>query len=854
MAASSSLAADFQLLESLWRDPPERHVLPNGLTLILRPDPSATIASVQVWVKTGSLHEGRNLGSGLSHYLEHMLFKGTERRAGREISTVVQAHGGYINAYTTFDRTVYYIDIPADHVGTAIDVLSDAVLRSTLPAEEVEKEKQVILREIDMGLDDPDHRLWQALFETAFREHPYRYPIIGHRDVFSAVDRTTLETYYRERYVPNNLVVVIAGGFDRSAVLDQVRATFGAATRRRLAPVYVPDEPQALAPRELQLEEDVEVVRGSLAWPIPGLTHPDAPALDVLAMILGHGDSSILWQALREKARLVHTIDASSWNPGSTGLFTVFFTCDAGGRAAAVRGVERTLAQAVTRGFTASQVRKAIRQLVVMEINSRKTVAGQASRLGVAEVVVGDLNFSRTYFQQLRRVTPATLRRVARTYLVPMRRVDVSLNPKPAPAAESTVAVPSAGAGPRFTEERLPNGARLLLQRDDRLPNLHFRLLALGGPLFEPRTGRGASALMATLLTRDTRKRSAAQVAQAIEEVGGSMYPVSGNNSLGLAIEVLPGDFERAVDLLGEATLAPTFRQSSFVIERDAQLAELAQDEDDVVTLGRKLLRRKFFGDHPLAIDANGEADGLKSLKPRDLVDLHRRLFTGPNVVLAVAGDFDPRRAAPRLRKLLQRFRPGPFRVPPHRWERPAQVGEFVENQPRQQAVVFQAFPGPGVREPDMIVSEVADELFSGMSSRLFERVREEKGLAYYVRSARVVGLEAGMFYFYAGTAPGRDGDVLAEIDAEIERVGRGEVSSEELQRCQTRLIAARRMAMQSNAARAMHAALNAHYGLPINDQEDYEERIRGVTIERLAEFAKERLRRDLRTQLVVKP
>jgi zinc protease len=852
--AVSSQAADFQLLESLWRDPAERIVLPNGLTLILKPDPAAPLASVQVWVKTGSQHEGAHLGSGLSHYLEHMLFKGTERRAGREISVTVQAHGGYINAYTTFDRTVYYIDIPGEHVRVAIDVLADAVLHSTLPAEEVEKEKQVILREIDMGLDDPDHRLWQTLFETAFREHPYRYPIIGHRDVFAAVDRTALEAYYRERYVPNNLVVVVAGGFDRNAVQAAVNEHFGTATRRRLAPVFLPDEPAPLAPRIRHLEEDVEIVRGVLSWPIPGLTHADAPVLDVLAMVLGHGDSSVLWQAVREKARLVHTIDASSWNPGTTGLFTVSFTSDPGQREPAVGAIERALRRASQQGFTISQVRKAVRQLVVSEINSRKTVAGQAARLGLAEVVVGDLDFSRTYFQRLRAVTPLALRRVLRQYLVPERRTWVSLNPQPAPPAAAGNLAPAPVRVADFTEERLSNGARLLVQRDARLPNLHFRLLALGGPVFEPLEGRGASALLATLLTRDTKKRSAAEVAQHIEEVGGSLYPMSGNNSLGVAVEVLPSDVDRALDLLAEATLAPAFRAESFEIERDAQLAELAQDDDDVVTLGRKLLRRKFFGDHPLAIDASGEPSGLRWLTPKMMAALHRQLFVGPNVVLAVAGDFDPRQLTPKLRRLLSRFRSAAFAVPGHALRAPAAVGDFLEQQPRQQAVVFQAFPGPGVRDPDFAVAEVADELFSGMSSRLFERVREEKGLAYYVRSARVIGLEAGMFYFYAGTAPGRDTDVLAEIDAEIARVAQGGVTSEELQRCQTRLIAARRMALQSNASRAMHAALNALYGQPINDRELYEERIKAVTAQDLARFAQDRLRRDCRTQLVVKP
>jgi len=463
-----SVSADLRLLDPLWREPVSREVLPNGLTLILKPDRSAALASVQVWVKTGSVHEGESLGAGLSHYLEHMLFKGTERRAGREISATVQAHGGYINAYTTFDHTVYYIDLPSEHAAVALEVLADAVLHSTLPAEEVVKEKEVILREIAMTHDDPDGRLWEALFSAAFREHPYRHPIIGHRDVFAAVTREALAAYYRARYVPENLVVVIVGDIDPGAMRAEVARTFGAAARAGLAPVLVPAEPLQLAPREDRRREDVEIARGVLAWPIPGLTHPDSAVLGLLAMALGHGDSSVLWREIREKSRLVHSIDASSWNPGTTGLFCIAFTCDAPKRAAAEAAIARALARRASRGFTAAQFRKAVRQLVVGEINTRKTMSGQASRLGVAEVVVGDLGYSRAYFERLRGVGPADLRRVLRAHLAPERLTAVSaealakagksppaypISPRPgSPTARGSWSRPTGGC-PIFTSD-----------------------------------------------------------------------------------------------------------------------------------------------------------------------------------------------------------------------------------------------------------------------------------------------------------------------------------------------------------------------------------------------------------------
>ncbi len=856
MPNSHSVSADLRLLDSFWREPVERTVLANGLTLILKRDTSAALASVQVWVKTGSVHEGAHLGAGLSHYLEHMLFKGTERRAGREISATVQAHGGYINAYTTFDRTVYYIDLPSEHTAVAIDLLADAVLHSTLPPDEAAKEKDVILREIAMTKDDPDNRLWDALFATSFREHPYRQPIIGHRDVFSAVTREDLHGYYRARYVPNNLVVVVVGDIDLAATRAAVEQHFGVAPRVRLAPVLVPEESAQLAPRAEHRFEAVEITRAALAWPIPGLAHEDAPVLDLLAMVLGNGDSSVLWQEVREKAGLVHSIDASAWNPGTTGLFCISFTCDAAKREAAETAIRRVLAQCATRGFTASQLRKAMRQLVVGEINSRKTMSGQASRLGVAEVVVGDLDHSRTFFAHLSRVKPAGVRTALKKYLVADRLTAVSLNPIGAANALAPAVTTVAGEA-EFSEVKLPNGARLLLQPDRRLPNLHLRLALQGGPLYEDPAKRGATALLATMLTKDTRTRSAAAVAQFIEEIGGSFYPFSGNNSIGLAAEVLPPDADRAIKVIADALLTPAFKSATFALERDAQIAALQQDDDDVVTLARKRLREKFFGAHPLAIDAQGTQAGVQALKPADLAALHRRLCVGPNVVLAVAGDFDPRKLRPKLEAFLRQIPRGtaPESATAGRvFALPASAGEFVEQQPREQAVVLQAFPGPWVNGADFYVSEVADELFSGMASRLFERVREEKGLAYFVRSGRVLGLESGMFYFLAGTQPGREAEVLAEIDAEIARVQAGGVEPAELARCQVRLKAARRQALQTNSARAMQAALNALQGQPINDWKNYDGRVDAITLADLADFAARRFGRTLRTQLIVRP
>ena len=468
----------------------------------------------------------------------------------------------------------------------------------------------------------------------------------------------------------------------------------------------------------------MEVVRCALAWPIPGLTDPSAPVLDLLALVLGGGDSSVLWLDVREKRKLVHTIDASSWNPGSSGLFCISFTCDAGKREAAEAAIMRVLAAHAAPGaFKAAQVRKAYRQSVVSEINTLKTVSGQASRLGTAEVVVGDLEFGRTYFEQLARVKARDLSNALRAHLVPGRLTSVSLEPEGCKSSAGPGSAAPAGR-PDFEEIRLPNGARIVFQLDRRLPNLHMRLLTHGGPSSEAQDRRGSSTLLATLLTKDTGRRSAAEVARRIEEVGGSFTSYSGDNTIGLAAEVLPADADRALGLIAEGVLTPAFREGTLATERSAQLAMLREEKDDVVSCARRMLRARFFGSDPFALSALGDEGGVSATGSRDVAALWKRLLVGPGVVLSVAGDFTPKRLLPRIEEFLLRIPRGQALKAGPLFDGPAEAGEFLERQPREQAVVMEGFPGAVLDAPDYYAGEVIDELFSGMALDLRLPVR----------------------------------------------------------------------------------------------------------------------------------
>src|SRR5436189_5646694 len=288
----------------------QKWILPNGLTVIVQEDHSAPVASVQAWCATGSIDEDQHLGAGLSHILEHMLFKGTNTRSAHQIAQSIQDVGGYINAYTSFDRTVFWIDVPKDGVGTALPVLSDGMMNLRLPPDDYNKEQEVIRREFALGMDDPDRMASLLLFGTAYQRHPYRFPVIGELEIYNQLTQEQVMQYYKTRYVPNNLTFVVVGDVDADKVRQQSTELFSPYAEKSLQPVYIPAEPPQLGRRAVHQEFATELTHLSLAWHIPEVTNPDVPALDLLSTILGDGRSSRLYRRVREEAGLAFSISA----------------------------------------------------------------------------------------------------------------------------------------------------------------------------------------------------------------------------------------------------------------------------------------------------------------------------------------------------------------------------------------------------------------------------------------------------------------------------------------------------------------------------------------------------------------
>ena len=831
--------------------------LENGLTLIVREDHSAPVVSAQAWAMAGSIHEGRWLGAGLSHVLEHMLFKGTTTRAGSRIDQEVQEAGGYMNAYTSFDRTVYHIDVPNTGARVAIDILCDIMQHASLPPDELAKELDVIRREMDMGQDDPGRRSGRRLFETAYTKSPYRFTVIGYLDIFNELKPDDIRGYYTEKYAPNNVFFLIVGDVKPDEVVAQIRAAYAQAKARSHPSVVLPAEPRQTAAREIVEEAAIELGHLHFAWHIPDLRHPDVAALDVLAMLLGSGHSSRLYQEVREKQGVVHHADAWTYNPGNPGLFGLSAVVDAdkfaAARAALLVEIEKLKAVPVAE----AERQKAVKQFISATLATRKTMQGQAQDLGGSWLATGDLNFSQRYLAAVKRITAADLQRVAREYLTAENRTLYALLPNGASPPSSAVAAASPEqAIQKFT---LANGLRLLVKADHRLPFVELRAVFQGGVLAESAANNGITQLLSRLIVKGTRTRSAEQIANELESVGGSLDSYGGNNSFGVNAEVLSSDFATGLGLVADVILNPTFPAPQLEREREVQIAGLRAQKDELLKSAFQTMRRGLFGEAGYGLDLLGTEAALAKLHSSAVQAFYQMLATPANCVLAVYGDVNPAETKAAVEKHFAAWS-SPAPAPPFAEIANRQppivnlAGRLTETRDKKQAVVVIGFPGTTLAAADREALELLQEACSDLGSRLFLRIREKLGLAYYVGAQNMLGVAPGYFAFYAGTEPEKAVQVEAEILKEVELLRTESLTAEELHRAKAKIIGQRKIGRQDLGGVAMTTALDELYGLGFGHYDTEDAKLAAVTLAEVRAAAQQYLRPAAAVITVINP
>jgi zinc protease len=806
--------------------------LPNGLTLILDPDPTAPVVSAQIWVETGSIHEDSLLGSGISHFLEHMVFKGTRDYTADELADTVQAAGGHWNAYTSFDRTVYYIDGPADSLPVFLKCLTGLVFFPVIPESEFEKEKDVIRREIDMGLDDPDNAATRLLLATAFQLDPRRHPVIGHRHRFDAVQYQDLVSYQKARYTPDRCFAVISGDFDPDDVRKNLTSlTAGCLQGCGREPLVAIDPPQ-LGPRRSRETFAIPASRISLAWKSPALDHPDSPAFDVLAAMLGRGRASRLHRTLREERGLALEISAYSWTgPGRDGIFGISADADPEKRDQLIDAIFLEVA-AIHSEPLDDDLAKAKRQIAASQFRSLTTASGRASDLASNWHEARDLDFTRRHVAAIQAVTADDVRRAA-ARLVDEKLTLTILDPLDAPAPARV------GKIRRRREDievhTLPNGLQIALIPDHRVPLVHLQAAVRAGLLSETPETNGLNQLLASTLPKGTATRSAREIAITLESLGSSISAGTGNNALLVQAGGLAPDLATIAAVFSEVLASPSLPADAIVREKASQLAALEEALQDPLHAGFRALRHAAFNGTGYGLDSLGTPATLTALDRAALAAHHARHFNAANITLAIAGDFDRAAALDLFSGNLSAL---PTGVP---WPVPAGVsggGDHIVRLPKKQAVLAIGFPGASVNSPDRHALAMIQEYAADMAGPLFARIREELGLAYQVGATQFLGYDAGLFTFYLATSPEQAELARHEMMAEIGKIAAAGIPDEAFDRVRSTVLSGLAIQQQSPSHIARHVALDLLFGHPADEHRRLAATYQALTAKQVREAA----------------
>jgi zinc protease len=847
---------------------PRLVLFPGGLQFLFVPNRAAPALALDLWVRAGSADEAPG-EEGMAHLVEHMLFKGSQRRGPGEAARQVEGLGGEINAYTSHDHTVYSLVLASRYADLGLEILADAVRGPSFDPAELEREKAVVVEELRRSRDLPHHVLSQLLFARAYRIHPYGRSILGREETVGRFSRDACQAFHRRWYRPGNMVLVAAGDADPAALEARVRELLAPGKPARAPRRHRPREPRAEGFRACFQERELTEVYFDLAFPGPAARHPGVAAVDLLMAVLVQGEASRLQHRVKLDRNLVRTVSGGAYTPDDPGLLCFGGVAEPGRFGPAFEAIAEEVFRFQRELAGPRELERARESLEADFLYQKETAEGQARKAGFFHVVLGGTAEEDRYLDRLRRVSAEDLRRAARTYFRADRAVLVALHPRGGPPglsgdeagalltrAQAEARRPGRRGGARngLVRRVLPNGARILVKENRAVPIAAARAVFLGGLRREPAPLAGAYHLLGLALVRGTASRSAYDIAHEMDAVGGHLEGFSGRNSFGLKAELLSRYLEDGLDLFAEILCHPTFPEEEVEKLRDDTLAALGMRRDNPAGYAFRLLEELLFGTHPYGRDVLGCPDTVAVLDGEALRRLHRGADPR-ELAVAVAGDVDAVQVCDFFERALEVLEPRPQEgfdpEPPPRMEAPRvrEVGWAAE-----QAHVAVGFPGTSLRSPDRAAVQVLTAALAGQGGRFFRRLREERALAYAVSCSSVEGLDPGYLAGYAATTPGRASEARECLLEEFALVVRGGITAAELEQAQRKLVGGFELALQENASQAAQMALDEVYGLGHRSFETYARRIFGVTVPDVNAAARRYLRPEAHACVVLRP
>ncbi len=781
------------------------HTLDNGLRVYLLPVKNAPLVTTMVAYRVGACDEEKDQ-TGLSHYLEHLLFKGTAKLVPGDIDRATQRNGGRNNAYTSEDMTVYHFDFAADRLNIALEIEADRMRNTKIDAKhEFEQEKGAVIAELKGGEDNPWDLEYKAILPLLFpKDSPYSHPVIGEEKHVRGATAETITRYYDKWYHPNNAALVVVGGFDADEALKTIKTLFGPIPKGELPPrkkaTFYPERKE---PARTEFESKFDVSRVMIGFNTVKVGTDEDAILDVIQDVLSGGKTSRLYRKLVEDERIAS--EAGAMN--SAGRYPGWFAVNV----ELLQGKDRKKAEELafaeveklaTGPVTDAELARTKRKLLAGFIFSRESVHNLADALSRASIYTDDAGtFLQSYLERLLKVTKDDIQRVAKQYLVRKQACVVWSVPPEAKKDEGKGGGRTAGSfshfpsgsgaggvGRAFTRAEpagggfslaaakrtvLPNGLTLITLEDHRLPVVVAAVDIADVRLREPADKLGVAALMGNLLEEGTAARTGKEISALIEDAGGSLSLSSSGGS----VKVLTPDTDLGLGLLFDSLQKPSFPQDALERMRDQQLSAIADAETQPRTKAGRLFAATVYGDHPSGRSSLGKKEIVEKLTQADVKAFHALAFAPNFTTVAVVGDFDSAEMLKKVTALTKDWKLSPaakpaVAAPP----KPAGGEQIVSDPNAAQVHVYIGHLGVTRDHPDYYKLLVLDNVLGvgpGFTDRLSSNLRDRLGLAYTVNASitNSAGKQPGAFTGFVGTFPDKFLDVKFGFLKEVKKI-----------------------------------------------------------------------------------
>jgi zinc protease len=838
-------------------------VLQNGLTVIVREQQAVPLASITTYVKAGYFDEDDRI-SGISHVIEHMFFKGTATRPVGEIARQTKALGGYLNAYTYYDRTVYHTVVPGESAKSALKIQSDALWNSAFDPEELKREIEVVLQENNRKLDNPSAVTSEMLYATAFEQHRMRRWRIGTPEGLRALTRDDVVAYFTNYYRPSNIILTIVGSVNVEDILAEVVKLYGNVSDLVGERNVGPAEPEQNGPRYAWQRGQIEQTRIAFGFHAPAILSDDARALEVLASILSDGRASILNQYVRDEKGLITSGSASLNAFQELGFFEIDF--ETGKPLEAQIGVLAELENIKKYGITNESLGRAKALIAQKYFHQLETVEGVAEDLAFYEAL-GSWQKSSEYIQAIQRVTSDDVLRVAKQYLrvenlsafeylpesdsrtltdeeyrqlvlekFQTATEERSVNELPVTAAVSldTEAVLHDLIKP-LQRRSILRGPDVYVLEDHRLPLVSFGIFYPGGRLYESAKNAGITELMLRTAIRGTQRFNSADISRRLENAGARIHVVNEPDFFGYVLDGISGKMDEALDVLMEVVQQPAFQQDDIDREKILQSARIKQLRENNYSYPISVFMRTLFGEHPYARPAIGTDASLTAVT-REELDAWFKANQRPLVpLIMIVGDTNGTALVAPIADALTNedlhvrdisSLPSPEVKPETR--------EALETVQRQQTALVYGFPGVRRSAPDRYALIVLENIVSGLGGRFFDVIREKQGLAYTVRTSTASLSRSGTVFTYSAFSPENETKVREALDIEFDRLRKEGVTDDEVKKAVAYSVGEHEIAMQTRLGTVLEYARSIYMGTGVQDVQNFSSSIRKVTAEQV--------------------